>query len=66
MRLCGLASGGRQVSFDSIRRWLPASLLKMEHRPEDSQNGAQLPLRSIRVPVVVAAGILHFSAPVDK
>ena len=59
MRLCGLVSGGRQVSFDLIRRWLPASLVKMEHRPENSQNGAQLLLCSIRAPVVVAAGILH-------
>jgi hypothetical protein len=33
---------------------------KMEHRPENSQNGVQLRLRSIRLPVVVAAGNLYF------
>jgi hypothetical protein len=34
----------------------------MEHRPENSQNGVQLRLRSIRLPVVVAAGTFNFYA----
>ncbi len=33
---------------------------QMEHRLEVSQDGAQLHLRSIRVPVVVAAGTFNF------